>query len=182
MISSEQLISAEDADFIFENKLVRIVALRNSSKIELAGISVGPFEEGNEYEVRLWIARELERAGIARLRRDIIDISRLYKIQWVERVQSVGQISSLPEDFYPRLRRLIADLRELSKNNPEKLKEYEYVRRLSQDIVNCRLKKIISLASIPGPKEHILKNLTIEEKELYEKLNKIINEWRSGII
>jgi len=50
----------EDSDFTFENKLVSIVAMRDCSKIEIGGLSVGPFEEGQEYKVRFWIAKELD--------------------------------------------------------------------------------------------------------------------------
>jgi DNA replication initiation complex subunit (GINS family) len=62
------------------------------------------------------------------------------------------------------------------------MREYEYVQKLSKDIVGCRLKKIISLASTLGPKGQILRNLTVEELELYERLDKMIGSWRADII
>jgi hypothetical protein len=172
----------KDADFLFENMLTRVIAVRNFPRTELAGFSVGPFEEGNEYEVRFWVARELEKAGVVRTREETLSASRLYKIQWTERVQSVSQLSSLPEDFYPRLRRLLEGLKASSKSSPDKMRQYEYVQNLSQDVVNCRLKKIVSLASTPGRKSQILRNLTVEERELYDRLERIITEWRSEIL
>ncbi|MBS7639237.1 MAG: hypothetical protein QW600_02305 [Candidatus Bathyarchaeia archaeon] len=174
--------SIEYSDFIFENGMVTIVALRSTPKIDLAGFSIGPFEEGHEYEVKFWVARELERDGIARIREGALDATKLYKIQWTERIQAVGQLSTLPEDFYPRLRRLIDELKAASKVSPEKMREYEYVQNLAQDVINCRLRKIISLASIPAPESHILKNLTLEEKELYERIHQIIADWRARIV
>ena len=57
-----------DIDFIFENAPVRVLINRNQPVIELAGLHVGPFDEGKEYDVPYWIANELERSGIARLR------------------------------------------------------------------------------------------------------------------
>jgi len=175
-------ISIRDADFTFENTSVRVTALRSSPKIELEGLSTGPFEEGNEYEVRYWIARELEKAGIARFREEPLDAVKLYKIQWTERIQSVGQLSSLPEDFYPRLRRLLAELKDSSGRSPESMREYERVQGFSQDIVNCRLRKIISLASAPGKKNQIIRSLTVEERDLYEELSGIIDDWKSEIL
>ncbi len=41
-----------------------------------------------------------------------MDAAKLYKIQWKERVQTAGQISNLPDDFYPKLRRCLAELKE----------------------------------------------------------------------
>jgi len=88
---------------VFENTPVRIIVNRKCPEIELAGLKTGPFQEGKEYEVRFWIAEELEKAGIAHLREEeMLDAMKLHKIHWKERVQSVKQISSLPEDFYPR--------------------------------------------------------------------------------
>lgn len=172
-----------DADFMFENTPVKIVVNRNCPVIELAGLKVGPFKEGEEHEVRFWIANELERAGIARLREEeSLDAVRLYKMHWKESVQPATQISSLSKDFYPRLRRYLASLKRESIKRPEKMKEYEKATRLSRDIVNCRLKKIVSLASAPAQTDQTLKNLTKEERVIYDSLRKIIDSWKSDIL
>jgi len=171
------------ADFLFENSTVRITANRNNPEIKLAGIDVGPFEEGNEYEVYYWIAEELERAGVARLREDdCLDAAKIYKIQWKERAQTAGQIIKPSDDFYPRLRRCIDNLRVESSKTPEKMREYERVMQLTQDIVNSRLRKIVSLAASPTQAEHLIRNFTAEERHLYDHLSKLIHEWRAQIL
>jgi len=172
-----------NVDFSFEHSLVKIIANRNCPEIKLAGLNVGPFEEGNEYEVQFWIAQELEKAGIARFREEErLDAAKLHKIQWTERVQTAGQISKLPDNFYPKLRRYLTDLKEVAAKSPEKLREYEKSRHLTQDIVNSRIKKIISLASASPQTEQLLKNLTGEERFLYERLHKFIHGWRKQIL
>ena len=173
----------QDADFIFENSSVRIIAVRNSPKIELVGIEIGPFEEGNEYSVKFWIAKLLEKTGTIRfLEEEMLDIAKLSKIQWTEHIQSVSQVSSLSETFYPKLRHLLSELKISSRSNVEKMREYERVKWLSQDIVTCRLKKIILLASAADPLSQVLKNLTVEERRLYEDLRKTISEWKTQIL
>lgn len=176
-------MSIRDADFEFENTPVRIAVNRNCPKIELAGLKIGPLEEGKEYEVRLWIAQELEKAGIARFHEeDLLTAVKLYKIHWKERVQSVKQIASLPQDFYPKLRRYLADLKNAVKK-PEKMREYEKAVRHSRDIINCRLKKIVSLASASAAQTNqIINNLTVEERSIYKLLRKNIEEWRTKIL
>jgi len=170
-------------DFSFENSPVRIIANRNCPEIKLAGLSVGPFEEGNEYEVQFWLAKELEKAGIARFREEErLDATKIYKIQWTERVQTAGQISKLPEDFYPKLRRCLTELKEEVGKSPEKMREYEKIWHLTRDIVNARLKKIVSIASAPTQTEQMLKNFTGEERLLYEQIHKFIHEWRTKIL
>jgi len=62
------------------------------------------------------------------------------------------------------------------------MREYERARRWAQDILNCRLKKIIALASSSKLTNQFIGNLTIEERWLYEQLRKMIEEWRSNIL
>jgi len=173
----------ENLDFCFENLLVRAVADKNYPEIKLAGLSTGPFEEGNEYEVYCWIGQELAEAGIVHFREeDRLNATSLYKIQWKERVQIAGQISELAEDFYPKLRRYLADIKAEIAKNPEKAQEYEKAKHLAWDIVNSRLKKIIALSSGPAQTGQIQKKLTCEERFIYEQLGKIISEWKAQII
>jgi hypothetical protein len=176
-------LKIKNLDFRFENSLVRIVADRNYPEIKSAGLSVGPFEEGNEYEVYHWIAQELAEFGIAHFREeDCLDATKLYKIQWKERVQVAGQISELPEDFYPKLRRYLANIKEEIAKQPEKVREYEKATHLSWDIVNSRLKKIIALSAGPTQTDQVLKKFTREERLIYEQLGKIITKWKAQIL
>jgi len=173
----------KNLDFCFENLLVRVVADRNYPEIRLAGLSAGPFEEGNEYEVYYWIAQELAEAGIVHFREDdYLNATKLYKIQWKERVQIAGQISELTEDFYPKLRRYLADIKAEIAKHPEKAQEYEKAMQLAWDIVNSRLKKIIALSSGPAQTGQLQKKFTCEERFIYEQLGKIINEWKAQIL
>jgi hypothetical protein len=176
-------LKIKNLDFRFENSLAKIIADRNYPEIKLAGLSVGPFEEGNEYEVYYWIAQEFAESGIAHFREDdCLDATKLYKIQWKERVQIAGQISELPEDFYPKLRRYLANIKEEITRQPEKVQEYEKARYLAWDIVNSRLKKIVALSSGPTQTDQFLKKFTSEERLIYEQLGKIITEWRTQIL
>lgn len=176
-------VPIEKMDFCFENLLVRITADRNYPEMRLAGLSVGPFEEGNEYEVYYWIAQELAASGIAHFREDDgLDATKLYKIQWKERVQIAGQISELTEDFYPKLRRYLAGIKAEIAKHPEKAQDYEKAKQLAWDIVNSRLKKIIALSSGPAQTGQIQKKFTCEERFIYEQLGKIINEWKAQIL
>jgi len=176
-------MSIENADFTFENSSTKIIANRNAPEIELAGLKVGPFKEGVEYEVRYWVAQELVRAGVGRFREeDLLDVVKLNKVHWKECVQTVKQVAPLPDDFYPKLRRCIKDTKRKANSTPEKMAEYEKMVGMSHDIVNCRLKKIVSLASGPAQTDQFLKSLTKEERDLYTRLYEMITEWRSNIL
>jgi hypothetical protein len=172
----------ENSDFIFENSYVKIRANRKINAIKLAGLQIGPFEEGNEYEVYYWVAKELEKTGIARLSGEELDNTEIFKIQWKERVQTPRQICKLSDGFYPKLRRYLSELKIEASKKPEKVRDYEKVRQLALDIVNLRLKKIISLASTQHQTEQFLRNITNEERFIYERLYYLINTWKKQIL
>jgi DNA replication initiation complex subunit (GINS family) len=67
-------------------------------------------------------------------------------------------------------------------SSPEKMKEYERAMNNARDIIDCRLRKIISLASSFGQTSQILENLSGEERLLYERLFGLIEEWRQAIL
>jgi hypothetical protein len=175
-------LTIKDVDFRFENSFVKIVANRNQPEIKLAGFTVGPFEEGNEYEVYYWVADKLTEAGIAHFREEVrLGASDLYKVQWKERVQVAGQIAELPDDFYPKLRRYLVQLKKEMSKQPEKIQEYEKARQLASDIVNSRLRKIVALSSGPSQTDQIVKKMAVEERLIYEQIGKIVSEWRMQI-
>jgi DNA replication initiation complex subunit (GINS family) len=62
------------------------------------------------------------------------------------------------------------------------MREYETFRSLSHDIVNSRLRKIVSLASAPTHTEQMTKNLTGEERFLHNRLSQLIHDWRTQIL
>lgn len=169
-------------DFCYENIFVKVIADLDYPKINLAGLSVGPFKEGNEYEVHYWVAHELVNSNIVHFSNEDLDSTKLYKIQWKERVQIAGQISKLPEEFYPKLRRYLAKSKDELSIHPEKVREYEKSKHLAWDIVNSRLKKIISLSSGPNQTDFILKKFTNEERLFYQELGHIINNWKEQIL
>jgi DNA replication initiation complex subunit (GINS family) len=60
--------------------------------------------------------------------------------------------------------------------------EHQKVISMAQDIVNCRLQKIVSLASSPEQTNQTLKDLATEESLLYQRLHTLIHEWKTRIL
>ncbi len=183
-MTHKQLTPIKDADFIFENSPVRVIANRNFSEVELAGAKVGPFEEGREYAVKHWIAQQLEKSGVLHIRdEEQLDLRKINNVHWKESgIVNARQLSVLEENFYPKLRRYLAELKKGAVGNPEKMRDYEKVKLMSRDIVNCRLRKIVSLASSAEQTNHALKDMAQEERIVYERLHDIIDEWKNKIL
>jgi len=166
----------------YDNSDVKVIAKQASLEIDVAG-TIGPFEAGREADMKLWVARELAVTGIVKFREeDSITPAALNKIHWRETLQGGMQIVQLPQFFYPKLRNLLSELREQSRNEPTKIQEYQKAIHLSQDIITCRLKKIVNLASAPAQTNNILGNLTKEEQALYKISRNAVDEWRKNIL
>jgi predicted DNA-binding antitoxin AbrB/MazE fold protein len=182
-LSADPVKTIRDADFVFENIPIKIVANRDSPIINLPGVKIGPFKEGKEYEVRFWVAQELKKSGIVHIREEEpLDLKMLNKIQWKEGFQTAKRLTALPEDFYPKLRRYLEELNGEAIKKPERRENFEKAKKLADDITRTRLKKIVSLASSPAQTRQILGNLAKEELTLYNYLHTIISKWRSRIL
>ncbi len=174
----------EDLDIEFENSIAHIVAIANLQEITVAETIVGPLEDGKEYEMRHWVAAELVRSGYARFREDEpLAFIALNKVHWREtKLQTGLQISALPDQFYPKLRRYLKSVRELLSAEPSAANEYVQANRLARDIVNCRLKKIVSLAATPTRSTSIIQCLSKEEQILFDSVRNAVTEWEAQIL
>ena len=177
-------LSVEDVDLDFENTLTGIVFLRSLQELKVAGITIGPSQEGEESETMNWIASELVRVGLAHFQEEsLMNLVTLNKIHWREtKLQTGRQISSLPNFFYPKIRRYLKQLKEKVASDTAAASEYNNALRLVHDIVDCRLKKIVNLSASPTQTEDVLRNLSQEERLLYDRLNSTILGWKSKIL
>jgi hypothetical protein len=179
---AEAVMSVEDVDFDFENSAIRIVVTREIPEIprmpKLTSARVG-----QEVEVPYWTAHELVQLGYARFRdEDVLTYNSLSKIHWKETIPASRQIPSLPGNFYCLLRRHLAELRKQSRQDQIKLRELERTETLVRDIVNVRIRKIVSLAASPTPSGEMIQGLAYEERGLYSILNRTIDEWKTKLI
>ena len=183
MSVSDTLIAIEDSDFDFENRMVRVAIVRDCAPFSVIEKNWGPFSEGQEIELPYWVAEELILARVARPKdEDKLDLTALSKAHWKETIPTSRQVPGLEPDFYPKLRRLLSELRAQSRSDPTKGRDYEKAVNLSKDIVNCRIRKLVSLSAAPPATQDLMSNLTSEERVLYENLNKTLLEWRRRIL
>ncbi len=180
---AEALMTVEDIDFDFENSQIRIVLTREIPESTPRLTKMSSVRIGQEIEVPYWTAKELVQLGFARFRdEDVLNYNSLSKIHWRETIPASRQIPALQPNFYCMLRRHMSELQELSKQDQVKLRELERTESLVRDIVNCRIRKIVSLAASPTPSEELMQGLSHEERVLYSILNKTIDEWKSKLL
>jgi len=177
--SQECFPSFNDYDLDFQNQTVKVTVIRDSGEINVGGKTFGPFRIGQEIDTPRWITEELVRSGIVKWKEeDRLDLATLSKMHWRETVPTARQIPAIGDNFYQMLKSLLADLKEQSRSDPVKGRDFEKAVHLSKDIVNCRIKKIASLAASPAQTGDVLASLASEERTLYLALSRIISDWR----
>lgn len=182
-MADSSTLTLKDLDFDFKNTSTKIIIVENLKSLQIGSMTIGPLKEGEEVELKNWIASELIKKGYARYHDEYsVNSISLNKIHWREtRLQTGRRISSLPEYFYPRLRRYLHSLEEKAISDASFAIEYDRAVKLAHDIVNCRLKKIVSLAAAPSQTENILRTLAREERILYNTLHSKISKWNTDI-
>jgi hypothetical protein len=184
-VGAEFCASLTDLDFEFEDSTVRVISLTSLREVTVADTRVGPLQEGKELETRYWIAESLVRAGYARFHEDdVLTFAVLSKLHWRETKLSQGfQISPLSDHFYSKLKRFLGYSRKRSSSEPMSTAQYLQGTRLAQDIVNCRLRKIVNLATSSSKTTAAMTQaLTREERILFDKVKSAVAEWQEAIL
>ncbi len=182
-MNGSPLYSVEDLDFEFENTPTPVVAVKHVPEIEIAGTVVGSYDKGKEFKVKYWIARELIKSGFVRFLEGYpMDLVSLNKIQWKEPIQPGMRLSTVPKHFYPRLRRFLVLLEEKAVKDVSSSEKYAKAKRLSQDIVECRLKKLVNLAAFPVQTDTVLQTMSLEERILYDAVYSLVSKWKKKIL
>lgn len=172
----------EDLRFEFDNVEVRMVAVKKIPKMETSGLDLKGYDENEEFTVNLWIGRELIESGSARfVETEEIGASELGKIHYMERIQPLERLASLPERFYQRIYLTLNNMRRRLGGDLTRIEMYKRFIGMFRDVLEGRVRKIVRLASFRASTDQI-KNFTPEERALYEELSSIISSWRSSIL
>ncbi|MBS7251041.1 MAG: DNA replication complex GINS family protein [Candidatus Freyarchaeota archaeon] len=157
----------------FENSPVKVIVVKDHPKIEVGKRSIGPFVEGREMSLRFWEAAELVQSGIVKYKEEIkFDVSGLYKQAWSE--SNKPQLQQIDPNFYQKLRMYYSD--PIVEDS-----EKRRVEGLVTDLVSQRLSKILKIALRGGSRSEMTKNMTEEEKWLYDRLNSLLRSWEEGL-
>jgi DNA replication initiation complex subunit (GINS family) len=144
---------------------------------------LGPYRQGQEVELPLWIATHFVELGYARFRdEDQLTLNTLSTTHYKETLPGSRQIPKLSKSFYFQARRLLKDLKALEAKDRAKGRDLDKALSLSRDIVNIRIKKIASLSASGEQPTELTSNLTAEELALYQTLRNTLDSWKKDIL
>ena len=167
-------MSSRSPSLDYENNIVRCKALRNIPDIETVGFKLEAIEENREFTTFYWVARELMRNGLIEYVDEVLDNNEWTQIHFKERINPAGPPSPLPEEFYPKAYQSFT-----SAEDANSLANLNRTRARYKDILESRINRITRLASAEA--DSPTRVLQTEEISLYDKVHRIVNEWRDSM-
>jgi hypothetical protein len=166
--------------FDFEEKPVMIKSLVDNPNVKI-GKNTIKLIKNSEFEVPLWIARNLVEAKQAEIKvMKSFDIPYMQSLLWDEGKSQTP--IELDPDFYPVVSLQIEELSRKSETDPYSLRDKERMEALLKDIITKRRFKIIKLSQKVGDPSPFIRHLTPEELWLFKNLRNQLQEWESSLV
>lgn len=140
---------------------------------------------GEKLEAPFWILNLLEKKGLVKQDEGDLTINDILKVHHDEtHKKSSRELSSLPENFYFRLRKYLSNLEKKinEKPAPELINELKKAESLLKEIIEKRLTTILYIAISGRGEESILGKMSPEEEVLYKWFRSTIESWRESVL
>lgn len=154
-----------------------VINLPNGTKLKL--------NKGEKLEAPYWLLGILEEKGLIISDEADITLKDILRVHHDEtHKKSIRELSSLPDNFYFRVRKYLANLYRKSKESPSiaVVDEVKKSEMLLTEIIERRLTTILYIAVSGRGEEYIIGKLAPEEDALYRWIRDIINKWREAVI
>jgi hypothetical protein len=159
------------------------VKMRSSvENLEVGDFRIEKLAEGETADLPRWVADELAGLNLAELVEEPFEVE-VYRAVSREKMMGPLQLSSVPQDFYVKMRRRLSRLDDgtvagrVSKDDVDKLKSASY------DLIGMRLSKLLSLSSSSSTSTTSLsEKLTPEEAAFFALSQSLSKEWKAGLL
>ncbi|MDV3243789.1 MAG: hypothetical protein LYZ66_01280 [Nitrososphaerales archaeon] len=183
MADESQEIKAvlEDRERNFLLSTSRVTMRSSLENIEVGDFKIESLKEGESVELPRWVAEELVQMNLAEASEEPFE-TEILKALSREKMMGPLQLSSLPADFYNRMRRRLSYLGNSVKEGRVRREDYERLRATSYDLIGMRLSKLLSLSSSSATAAALGEKLTPEERTFFTVSQSISKEWRAAIL
>ena len=183
-MSDEQLDPGQILERREREYLLGTTRAKMRSSVE--NLDVGDFHaekltEGDSVELPRWVADELVAQGMAEVSETPFE-NEVFSALSKEKMMGPLQLSSLPPNFYVRMRRRLAVLSAGGADEKAGREELDKLRAVCYDLVGIRLSKLLSLSSTSTPASSLSEKLNPEEASFFALSQSLSKEWRAGIL
>ena len=174
-----ELFQQRERDYLLSN--VKVSMRSAVENIEVGDLKVEKLREGETAELPRWVAEEFASLGLAEVAEEPFETEILKSLSR-EKMIGAFQLSNLAPDFYLRMKRRLAYLRDAAGAGRVRKEDYERLRGSSYDLIGIRLGKLLSLSSSSTTLSAIADKLTPEEKVFFATSQSLTKEWRTTLL
>jgi hypothetical protein len=149
--------------------------------LDVGDFHIEKLSEGETVDLPRWVADELVGEGMA----ESVDTpfeNEVFSALSREKMMGPLQLSTLPPDFYVRMKRRIGTPGPGVVEGKARKEELERLRAVCYDLVGIRLSKLLSLSSSSTPASSLAGKLTPEESAFFSISQSLSKEWKAGLL
>jgi len=177
--SIRELFEQREREFLLAKTKVKMKA--SVENIEAGDYAIESLSEGQSAEVPRWVAEELVGLNLAEAQEEPFE-TEVYRSLSKEKMMGPLQLSTLPENFYIRMRRRMGYLEDAVDEGRVRREEYEKMRGVCYDLVGMRLSKLLSLSSSSAKAADLGDKLTPEERAFFGQAQLSSSAWKSALL
>ena len=175
--SIREMFERKEREFMLARSRVRMKA--SVENLEAGEYRIDSLAEGQSVELPRWIADELIELKLAESQEERFE-DELSRALSREKMMGPLQLSSLPPDFYMRMRRRIASL--ASGLGSTKKEDFDKMKIACYDLIGMRLSKLLSLSSSSSQGSSLTDRLAPEEEAFFSVSQALSVEWRAALL
>jgi hypothetical protein len=174
-----QMLERREREFLFGKEKVK---MRTSvENLALGGSTIEKLNEGETVELPRWIGDELVGMNLAESGEEPFE-AQIFRALSKEKMMGPLQLSSLPGDFYQRMKSRVNLLGRASEAGRVKKEEVDRLRIGCYDLVGIRLSKLLALSSSATSSSSLEDRLTPEESAFFSVSQGLSKEWRAALL
>jgi len=175
--SIREMFERKEREFMLAMSRVRMKT--SVENIDAGEYRIDSLAEGQSVELPRWVADELIELKLAESQEERFE-DELSRALSREKMMGPVQLSSLPPDFYMRMRRRLASLTDGS--GGAKKEDIDKMKIACYDLIGMRLSKLLSLSSSSSQGSTLTDRLAPEEEAFFAVSQSLSSEWRAALL
>jgi len=174
-----ELFEQREREFMLGKTMVKMRA--SVENIYAGEYGIESLSEGQSVELPRWVAEELVGLNLAEASNEPFEVE-VYRALSKEKMMGPLQLSTLPENFYVRMRRRMRHLEDAVDEGRVRREEFEKLRAVCYDLVGMRLSKLLSLSSSSSKASDLGDKLAPEERAFFAEAQSMSAGWKAALL
>ncbi|MGA2664340.1 MAG: hypothetical protein ABSF83_05290 [Nitrososphaerales archaeon] len=173
-----ELFAQREREFLLSP--VRVMVKASLDGMEVGDVEIPRMKGGEAVEIPRWVAEELAELDVAEIQEEPFE-GEIFKALTREKMLGAPQLSPLQPNFYLRMRRRLAAIKDGSEKGKYRREDYEKLKGTCYDLIGRRLSKLLSMGS-SASLQTVGDKITPEERVFFTTLRSFSDEWKVALL